>query len=225
MKNLFKTTSIALSLAAFAACAPAQSAEQPNPTLSTETIMISGPQATFESDRADGLEELIIAGGCFWCVESDFEKLTGVREAVSGYTGGTLDNPDYKTVSYTETGHYEAVKVVFDPAIVTYRQLIDHYWTTVDPTDASGQFCDKGTSYRTAIFVQAHQSQDAKASLANVEGTKPFSDAIVTPILPAVTFYDAEDYHQDYYKKNSLKYKYYRTRCGRDKRLEKLWDK
>jgi len=108
---------------------------------------------------------------------------------------------------------------------VSYRELVDHYWKTVDPTDARGQFCDKGASYRSAIFVTPEQRSDAEGSLAQVKEAKPFSDAIVTPILPAVTFYDAEDYHQDYYKKNSLRYKYYRNGCGRDKRLEKLWGK
>jgi len=222
MKYLITATSLLV----LAACAPAQSAEtrelSPDPQVMSAT---AGPQAPYQAVRSDGLEEMIIAGGCFWCVESDFEKLTGVREAISGYTGGTVDNPDYKQVTYKETGHYEAVKVIYDPTVVTYRQLVDHYWKTVDPTDTSGQFCDKGSSYRTAIFPQASQRADAKASLANIEKTKPFPDAIVTPILPAVTFYNAEEYHQDYYKKNSLRYKFYRNGCGRDKRLEKLWGK
>jgi len=210
----------------FYACAPAQSAETTDvPTAPQVAMTTSGPQAPFKNTRTDGLEEMIIAGGCFWCTESDFEKLPGVREAVSGYTGGTLDNPKYKQVGTNRTGHFEAVKVTYDPNVVSYRELVDYYWKTVDPTDARGQFCDKGASYRSAIFVTPEQRDDAEGSLAQIKKTKPFSDAIVTPILPAVTFYDAEDYHQDYYKKNSLRYKYYRNGCGRDKRLEKLWGK
>jgi len=213
----------AISFLAIAACAPAQSAEQIPASASKTLVETTGPQVPYQVARSDGYEEMIIAGGCFWCVESDFEKLTGVIEAVSGYTGGTVDTPNYKQVSYTETGHYEAVKVIYDPAVVSYRKLIDHYWKTIDPTDASGQFCDKGSSYRTAIFVQPSQKADAQASLNQVEANKPFEAAIVTPILPAVKFYDAEERHQNYYKKHSLKYKYYRNGCGRDKRLKKLW--
>ncbi len=220
MKTLFVTTSILL----MAACAPAQSAEKSDITTSANVaIATAGPQAPYEITRTDGLSEMIIAGGCFWCVESDFEKLTGVTEAISGYSGGTLDNPDYKTVSYKETGHYEVVKVIFDPTVVTYRQLVDHYWKTVDPTDPRGQFCDKGSSYRTAIFATPEQMAAAQASRKNIIETKPFAAEIVTPILQAVTFYDAEDYHQDYYKKNPVRYNYYRTGCRRDKTLKKLW--
>ena len=184
---------------------------------------ISGPQAPYQSGATDGLATAIFAGGCFWCVEKDFEELPGVIEVTSGYTGGTLDNPDYKTVSYTETGHYEAAEVLFDPSQVSYRDLVDFYWTTVDPTDASGQFCDKGSSYRTAVFATPNQLPDATASLAAIEASKPFKERIVTPIVPAVTFYDAEDYHQDYYKKNPLRYNAYRFGCRRDATLDRLW--
>ena len=224
MKHLLTAAATALLSISLYACAPAQSIETNEMPAQTQVLSaMSGPQAPFKNTRTDGLEEMIIAGGCFWCTESDFEKITGVREAVSGYTGGTVDNPTYKIVGTNRTGHYEAVKVTYDPAVVTYRQLVDHYWKTVDPTDARGQFCDKGESYRSAIFVTREQRTDAEASLALIEQTKPFSADIVTPILPAVTFYDAEGYHQDYYKKNSLRYKYYRNGCGRDKRLKKLW--
>ena len=224
MKHLYIAATTALLSVSLYACAPAQSVETSEMPAQTEVLSAtSGPQAPFKNIRTDGLEEMIIAGGCFWCTESDFEKITGVKEAVSGYTGGTLDNPTYKKVGTNRTGHYEAVKVTYDPDIVTYRQLVDHYWKTVDPTDDRGQFCDKGASYRSAIFVTPEQRADAEDSLALIEETKPFSDRIVTPILPAVTFYDAEGYHQDYYKKNSLRYKYYRNGCGRDKRLQKLW--
>jgi len=222
MKILFLTTSLCF----LAACAPAQSAEQAEQStdpIAVTAVATSGPLAPYKNIRTDGLSEMIVAGGCFWCAESDFEKLTGVKEAISGYSGGSLDNPDYKTVSYTETGHYEVIKVIFDPSIVTYRQLIDHYWTTVDPTDPNGQFCDKGSSYRTAIFATPAQMADAKASRKNIIATKPFSAEIVTPILPAVTFYAAEDYHQDYYKKNPAHYNRYRKGCGRDRITKKLW--
>ncbi|GGX74302.1 peptide methionine sulfoxide reductase MsrA [Litorimonas cladophorae] len=212
----------AISLISLAACAPAQSSETP----ASDAAMVAqttGPQAPFKSVRTDGLEEMIVAGGCFWCVESDFEKLEGVREAISGYTGGTLDNPTYKKVGTNRTGHFEAAKIIYDPAVISYRELVDYYWKTIDPTDSRGQFCDKGESYLSAIFTTPEQRADAEASLAQIKATKPFSADIVTPILPAVTFYDAEDYHQDYYKTNALQYKYYRNGCGRDRTLAKLW--
>lgn len=184
---------------------------------------VSGPLAPYMSDATDGLATAVFAGGCFWCVEKDFEGVPGVVEVKSGYTGGRLDNPDYKTVSYTETGHYEAAEVLFDPSEVSYRELVDFYWTTVDPTDDKGQFCDKGSSYRTAVFATPNQLLDATESLAAIEESKPFNARIVTPIVPAVTFYDAEDYHQDYYKKNPLRYRAYRAGCRRDATLKKLW--
>ena len=184
---------------------------------------VSGPQAPYVSDAPSGFETAIFAGGCFWCVEKDFEEVPGVIEVVSGYSGGQVDNPNYKQVSYTETGHYEAAEVTFDPKVVSYRELVDFFWTTVDPTDPNGQFCDKGSSYRTAVFATPEQMADAQASLAEVEANKPFRADIVTPILPAVTFYDAEGYHQDYYRKNPVRYKAYRTGCRRDARLKSLW--
>ncbi|HEY9553169.1 peptide-methionine (S)-S-oxide reductase MsrA [Allosphingosinicella sp.] len=164
----------------------------------------------------------VFAGGCFWCTEADFEKVAGVISAVSGYTGGTIKSPSYEQVSSGGTGHYEAVKVTYDPARVSYEQLADYFFRTVDPTDAGGQFCDRGDSYRTAIFVDgAGQRQVAEAEKAEADAA--LSDDVVTPILPAASFYEAEAYHQDYYKKNSLKYRFYRTRCGRDARLKELW--
>lgn len=171
------------------------------------------------------VDTAIFAGGCFWCVESDFEKLPGVIEAVSGYTGGFTKDPTYKQVSYTETGHYEAVEVRFDPRVVTYPELVEHFWKTVDPTDPDGQFCDKGTSYRTAIFARPDQIDVATRSKKQLEASKPFPDPIVTPVLPTSEFYDAEEYHQDYYKKNPIRYKYYRNGCRRDARLKQLWGK
>ena len=164
-------------------------------------------------------QEAIFAGGCFWCVEKDFEAVPGVIEAISGYSGGESTNPTYRNHS----GHYEVVKVIFDPAQVSYEQLVDFYWTTVDPTDPTGQFCDKGGSYRTAVFADPDQLPIAKASLEDVRKTKPFSDPIVTPVLKAQPFYVAEDYHQDYYKTTSIRYRYYRSGCGRDARVKQLW--
>ena len=166
----------------------------------------------------------IFAGGCFWCVESDFDKVDGVLSTTSGYTGGTLANPSYEQVSSKRTGHAEAVEVVFDPSKVSYEKLVEHFWRTIDPTTKDRQFCDTGTPYRTAIFpVDAAQMQAALASRMALEKSKPFKEPIVTEIVPATAFYPAEEYHQNYYKKNPLRYQYYRTSCGRDARLKQLW--
>ncbi len=166
----------------------------------------------------------VFAGGCFWCTEADFEKVPGVVGAVSGYTGGTTANPTYERVSAGGTGHYEAVLVTYDPARVSYKQLVRHYFRTVDPTDSGGQFCDRGESYRTAIFAATpEERQVAEAELADVK--KSLGTGIATPVLPAARFWDAEGYHQDYYKKNKLKYGFYRNRCGRDARLAEVWGK
>ena len=166
----------------------------------------------------------IFAGGCFWCVESDFDKVPGVLSTTSGYTGGTVANPSYEQVSGKHTGHAEAVEVVFDPAKVSYSQLVEHFWRTIDPTTADRQFCDVGSPYRTGIFaVDAAQLQQAQASRAALEKSKPFKDPIVTEVVKAGAFYPAEGYHQDYYKKNPVRYQYYRLNCGRDARLKQLW--
>ena len=178
--------------------------------------------------------EIIVAGGCFWCVEADFEKVRGVGEAVSGYTGGRTANPTYKQVSRGGTGHYEAVSINYDPGTVSVRQLYDLFFRSVDPTDAGGQFCDRGESYRTAIFyTDAAQKSAAEAAKADAE--KALGQKIVTPILPAKQFYRAEEYHQDYYKgsqrvvtrfgivKQRDAYKRYRQGCGRDQRVKQLW--
>ena len=169
-------------------------------------------------------ETAIFAGGCFWCTEADFEKVPGVVSAVSGYTGGTPANPSYEQVSAGGTGHYEAVRVSFDPARVSYAQLVDYYFRTVDPTDAGGQFCDRGDSYRTAIFV-ADDAERRVAEAEKKEAATTLGKPIATAIVPVGAFYPAEGYHQDYYKKNGLKYHFYRTRCGRDARLKALWGK
>ncbi|NNE58539.1 MAG: peptide-methionine (S)-S-oxide reductase MsrA [Hellea sp.] len=181
--------------------------------------------AISDDTAAKTTDTAILAGGCFWCVEADFEKLPGVLKAVSGYTGGTTVNPTYKDVTYKETGHYEAVEITFNPSKVSYEEILDHYWVNIDPTDPYGQFCDKGSSYRTAIFARPDQMEIAEKSKAHVINVKPFDADILTPVLEASTFYTAEKYHQDYYKKNESKYNYYRRSCGRDKRLEKLWGK
>ncbi len=169
-------------------------------------------------------EQAIFAGGCFWCMEADFEKQAGVLSAVSGYTGGHSENPDYKQVTQGNTGHYEAVLVSYDPAQVSYAELLKVFWRNIDPLDDRGQFCDKGSSYRSAIFATAGtQTLAAEESKAEAQLALGQDRNIVTPVLPASQFYPAEDYHQDYYKKNPLRYQYYRRGCGRDQRLQQLW--
>jgi peptide-methionine (S)-S-oxide reductase len=164
------------------------------------------------------------AGGCFWCMEPPFDKLDGVISTTSGYTGGTKVNPTYQEVSAGSTGHAEAVQVEYDPKKVSYEKLLDVFWHNVDPTQKDGQFCDHGTQYRTGIFVHdADQKRLADASKAALGKSRPFKGEIVTEIVPATTFYPAEDYHQDYYIKNPLRYKLYRTGCGRDARLKEVW--
>ncbi len=170
----------------------------------------------------EGLRTAVFAGGCFWCMVHPFEALNGVRSVISGYTGGSLANPTYEQVSAGGTGHIESVEVVFDPAKVGYQTLLDVYWRNVDPFDAKGQFCDRGNQYRPAIFV-ADDEQKALAQASKRELEKRFERPMATEILPAGPFYRAEDYHQDYYKKNPIRYKYYRFSCGRDARLEKVW--
>jgi peptide-methionine (S)-S-oxide reductase len=164
----------------------------------------------------------IFAGGCFWCVEADFEKLPGVLSAESGYTGGQLRNPTYEQVSHGGTGHAESVRIVYDPQKVTYEQLLDYFWHHVDPTVKDQQFCDHGNQYRTAIFVHsAEEKKLAEASKKKVEAE--LKKPIYTEIADAGTFYPAEEYHQDYYVKNPSKYKFYRWNCGRDQRIEQIW--
>lgn len=177
-------------------------------------------------ERPAVVEEAIFAGGCFWCVESDFDKVEGVIETISGYTGGTTANPTYKQVSKEDTGHYEAVKIVYDPSVVSYAELVEYFWRHVDPTDSGGQFCDRGQSYETAIFAKDGEERAiAEASKAAIEESGVLDKPIVTPILPVATFWDAEEYHQDYYLKNPLRYNYYRRSCGRDKTVKKVWAK
>jgi len=164
------------------------------------------------------------AGGCFWCMEPPFDKLDGVISTTSGYTGGHVKKPTYKEVSAGTTGHAEAVQVRYDPDKVSYETLLDVFWRNIDPTVEDRQFCDRGSQYRSAIFVHdASQREAAERSKAALEKEKPFDGPIVTEIVDAGVFYPAEDSHQDYYVKNPIRYKYYRYGCGRDKRLEELW--
>lgn len=161
--------------------------------------------------------EAIFAGGCFWCVESDFEHVDGVLEAISGYTGGALQNPTYEN----HEGHVEAVRVIYDPGRVSYAQLLHHFWRHHDPLDSGGQFCDRGASYRAAIFVTPEQRSIAERSLADTR--RILGRPIATPILPATRFWPAETYHQGYYQRNPVQYRFYRWRCGRDQRVEEVW--
>jgi peptide-methionine (S)-S-oxide reductase len=168
-------------------------------------------------------EKTVLAGGCFWCMEADFEKLEGVTDVISGFTGGTAENPTYNG---DHTGHYEAVEITYDPDKVSYEQLLAHYWVNIDPFDDRGQFCDKGPSYLSAIFVADEQEQAiAEQSKRAVEAQFPDRE-VVTPILDAATFYPIkgeESYHQDYYKNNPVRYNFYRWNCGRDQRLKQIW--
>lgn len=168
------------------------------------------------------LATAIFAGGCFWCMEKPFDEIPGVVATISGYTGGTLANPTYEQVGRGGTGHFEAVKITYDPAKVSYQKLLDTYWRQVDPFDAFGQFCDKGETYLPAIFY-ANDTEKKAAEAARDVLYARFKKPIVVQILPAKAFYDAEGYHQDYYQKNPLRYAYYRNGCGRDARLRAVW--
>ena len=168
-------------------------------------------------------EKIVLAGGCFWCMEADFEKLEGVIDVVSGFTGGTVENPTYYG---NHKGHYEAVEITYDPEKISYKDLLDHYWVNVDPFDARGQFCDKGHSYLSAIFV-ANEKEKKLAEQSRKLVVEQFPNKkVITPILNASTFYPIkgeESYHQDYYKKSPIRYNIYRWRCGRDQRLKDIW--
>ena len=170
------------------------------------------------------LEKATFAGGCFWCMEAPFDKLDGVISVTSGYTGGSVRNPSYEQVSAGSTGHTEAVQIVYDPARISYSKLLSGFWVNIDPTVRDRQFCDIGNQYRSGVFYHsAEQQRAALQSKAGLDRTKTFKEPIVTEIVAATEFYPAEEYHQHYYKKNPLRYKYYRNGCGRDKRLKELW--
>jgi peptide-methionine (S)-S-oxide reductase len=218
MKNTHMKTTLGVLGAALLLTAAAVVAQGTTPAPAAKPAL--DPATTTTTAKAT------FAGGCFWCVEYDFDKVPGVLSTTSGYIGGTVTNPTYNQVSAKTTGHAEAVEIVFDPAKVSYEQLLNVYWRSIDPTVVDRQFCDVGSPYRTAIFTHGPQQlAAAQASKAALEKNKPFREAIVTPVLPATTFYLAEAYHQDYYKKNPVRYKYYRTSCGRDQRLQQLWGK
>ena len=168
------------------------------------------------------LQKAVFAGGCFWCVESDFDKVPGVVSTVSGYTGGKTADPTYRQVTAGGTGHYEAVEITYDPAKVGYEALLTAFWHSVDPTDDGGQFCDRGQSYETAVFV-ANEEERRLAEASKAAAQKKLDRPIVTPILPAGPFFVAEDYHQDYYKNNPVRYRYYRFSCGRNSRVREVW--
>jgi peptide methionine sulfoxide reductase msrA/msrB len=174
--------------------------------------------------KLENLSEATFAGGCFWCTESDFEKVDGVVEVISGYVGGQTQNPTYQEVSAGGTGHAEAIRVLYDPQKITYNELLDIFWRHVDPTDSGGQFVDRGSQYRPAIFYHdEEQKRLAEESKIKLETSGRFNEPIATEIVPVSEFYRAEDYHQDYYKKNPLRYKYYRYNSGRDQFLKKAW--
>jgi peptide-methionine (S)-S-oxide reductase len=175
-----------------------------------------------QSSSSRGLQKATFAGGCFWCTEADFDKVKGVVQTISGYTGGQVRNPTYEQVSDGGTGHAEAVEVLFDPAVVTYEQLLDHYWHNVDPFAANRQFCDVGNQYRPEIFVHG-EAQRAAAESSKKRIQQRFQQPIVVKISEAGPFYRAEAYHQDYHNTHSVQYRYYRWRCGRDARLEEIW--
>jgi peptide-methionine (S)-S-oxide reductase len=175
-----------------------------------------------QSDVPTDAETAIFAGGCFWCVESDFDHVPGVLETVSGYTGGHFDNPTYRDVVSETSGHREAVQITYDPSKVSYDQLLDVFWRSVDPTDADGQFCDRGESYTTAIFT-LNGDQQALAEASSAKAMKDLSAKFATLIAPASMFFPAEDYHQNYYQKNPVRYNFYRLSCRRDARVQALW--
>lgn len=182
------------------------------------------PVSASREPQSEGLQTATFAGGCFWCMEPPFDELEGVVSTTSGYTGGSQKDPTYRQVSAGRTGHTEAVQVVFDPNKISYQKLLDVFWRNVDPTTADRQFCDTGNQYRPGIFYHdKNQKRLAEESMRTVEASKPFEKPIVIEITPASEFYAAEDYHQDYYLKNPVRYKFYRYSCGRDQRLEELW--
>ena len=187
-------------------------------------VALAGPASAQTPPKAGA--KATFAGGCFWCVEEVFDKVPGVIATVSGYTGGQVKNPTYEQVTTGRTGHAESVQVEYDPAKVSYEKLLEVYWRNIDPTQKDAQFCDHGSHYRTVIFYHDdEQRRLAEASRAALAKSKPFKGEIVTQIVKAEAFYPAEDYHQDYHLKNPVRYKFYKTGCGREARLDQLWGK
>ena len=184
----------------------------------------SGQEAKPEVEVPKGMSVATFAGGCFWCMEPPFDKLDGVVSTTSGYTDGSVKNPSYEQVSMWRTGHTEAVQIVYDPSKLSYEKLLDVFWRNIDPTDAGGQFCDRGSQYRSGVFAHdEEQLQIAESSKAKLASSGVLEKEIVTEVKKASTFYAAEEYHQDYYKKNPFRYKLYRTGCGRDRTLRRVW--
>ena len=187
-------------------------------------ILIFSVLVRVENGQSAQFEKATFAGGCFWCMEPPFEKLNGVKEVIAGYTGGFKENPSYKEVSAGTTGHAESVEVIFDPSQISYAELLEVFWRQIDPTTPNRQFNDVGSQYRTAIFYHTEeQKRLAEESKKKLDGSGRYPEPIVTEITPASTFYPAEDYHQDYFKKSPLPYKYYRFASGRDRYLDKIW--
>jgi len=189
------------------------------------TVVAGNDSMKKTTETATGkFEKATFAGGCFWCMEAPFDKLSGVVSVTSGYTGGNMKNPTYKQVSAGGTGHAEAVQVVYDPTRIGYTKLLDVFWHNTDPTVVDRQFCDVGSQYRTGIFYHSEEQRLlALKSKEALENSKPFKGPIVTEVTEAGEFYPAEEYHQHYYKKNPIRYRYYRNGCGRDQRLKELW--
>ncbi len=211
MNRLFSRMLLALAMAGFSGLA-----------LSTVIVTLDESPAK----PAAGMETAIFAGGCFWCTESDFDKVPGVVTTTSGYIGGTVKNPTYEQVSAGGTGHAESVLVTFDPKKISYAKLLKAYWISIDPLTANRQFCDSGHQYRSAIFyLNESQKKQALAFKKSLEDSHFFKQAIVTEVTAATEFYPAEDYHQDYHNKNPIRYNYYRNSCGRDARLKEVWGK
>jgi peptide-methionine (S)-S-oxide reductase len=216
LATFFAASTLSLSLV-LAGCGAVTAS--PNPSASATNIAIKASPAAVPANAATA----IFAGGCFWCMEKPFDEIEGVISTTSGYTGGRVNNPTYELVGSGSTGHIEAVQVVYDPARVTYAQLLDTYWRQVDPFDGEGQFCDKGNVYVPAIFT-ANPAEEAAAQASKQAVAARFvGQEIDVRIIPARTFWPAEDYHQDYYKKNPVRYAYYRNGCGRDARLRAVW--
>jgi peptide-methionine (S)-S-oxide reductase len=185
-------------------------------------VFAAASAGTSSGEAAGRRAQATFAGGCFWCTEYDFDKIPGVVSTTSGFIGGRVKNPTYEQVSAGGTGHYEAVRVVFDPDKVSYATLARRFFRTIDPTDAGGQFCDRGEEYRTALFV-ADEGQRSAAAAAKSEAERVLKKRVATQILPAGAFYPAEAKHQDYHRKNPIKYRYYRYTCGRDARVKEVW--
>jgi peptide-methionine (S)-S-oxide reductase len=187
-------------------------------------LLAQAPAPKAEVAAGKRVAKATFAGGCFWCMEPPFEKLDGVLSVTAGYTGGTVEKPTYEQVSAGGTGHAESVQILYDTSRIPYENLLDVFWHNIDPTDRTGQFCDHGSQYRPAIFVHdEEQRRLAEVSMAALDRIKPFPGPVVVEIVPATTFWPAEEYHQHYHSKNPIRYAYYRRGCGRDARLKELW--